>query len=55
MLWRQGKAYSEDLRERVLAEADEGAKVGEIATLLRVGISYVSTVLSRSLRNPDTA
>jgi transposase len=47
MLWRRGKAYSQDLRERVLAAADEGRRVGQIATMLRVSVSYVSKVLSR--------
>ncbi|MGD0108845.1 MAG: hypothetical protein ABSC06_33150 [Rhodopila sp.] len=47
MLWQQGKAYSQDLRERVFAEADDGARVGQIAVLLRVSVSYVSKVLSR--------
>jgi transposase len=47
MLWRRGKSYSQDLRERVFAAADDGEPVGRIATLLRVSISYVSKVLSR--------
>jgi transposase len=47
MLWQRGKAYSQDLRERVLAAADDGLSVGRIAVLLRVSISYVSKVLSR--------
>jgi transposase len=47
MLWQRGKAYSQDLRERVLAAADDGLPVGRIAGLLRVSISYVSKVLSR--------
>jgi transposase len=47
MLWRRGKAYSQDLRERVFAAADDGELVGQIATLLRVSVSYVSKVLSR--------
>jgi transposase len=47
MLWRRGKAYSQDLRERVFAAADEGEPVGRIAVMLRVSISYVSKVLSR--------
>jgi transposase len=47
MLWRRGKAYSQDLRERVFAAADEGEPVGRIAVTLRVSISYVSKVLSR--------
>ena len=47
MLWRRGKSYSQDLRERVFAAADDGEPVGQIATMLRVSISYVSKVLSR--------
>ena len=47
MLWRRGKSYSQDLRERVLAAADDGEPVGRIATMLRVSVSYVSKVLSR--------
>jgi transposase len=47
MLWRRGKAYSQDLRERVFAAADEGEPVGRIAVMLRVSVSYVSKVLSR--------
>jgi transposase len=47
MLWRRGKAYSQDLRERVFAAADDGEPVGRIATILRVSVSYVSKVLSR--------
>jgi hypothetical protein len=33
MLWRQGKAYSQGLRERVLADAADGARVGQIAAV----------------------
>jgi hypothetical protein len=47
MLWRRGKSYSQDLRERVFAAADDGEPVGRIATVLRVSVSYVSKVLSR--------
>jgi transposase len=47
MLWHRGKPYSQDLRERVFAAADDGEPVGRIATSLRVSISYVSKVLSR--------
>jgi transposase len=47
MLWQRGKAYSQDLRERVLAAADDGLAVGRIAALFRVSVSYVSKVLSR--------
>src|SRR5436190_10497110 len=47
MLWQRGKPYSQDLRERVFAAADDGERVGRIATMLRVSVSYVSKVLSR--------
>jgi transposase len=47
MLWRRGKSYSQDVRERVFAAADDGEPVGRIATMLRVSVSYVSKVLSR--------
>jgi transposase len=47
MLWRRGKPYSQDLRERVFAAADDGQPVGCIAAMLRVSVSYVSKVLSR--------
>ena len=38
MPWRRGKAYSQDLRDRVLAAADEGERVGQIAAMLRVSV-----------------
>jgi transposase len=54
MLWQRGKSYSQDLRERVFAEADDGEAVGEIAALLRVSVSYVSKVLSRRRLTGET-
>src|SRR3954464_2755850 len=47
MMWRRGRAFSQDLRDRVLAHFDAGEPVGEIAAALCVSISYVSKVLSR--------
>ena len=41
MLYQSGKPYSQDLRERVFAASDEGDRVGEIAELLWVSVSYV--------------
>ncbi|HME28144.1 MAG TPA: hypothetical protein VKI44_43625 [Acetobacteraceae bacterium] len=55
MLWQQGKAYSQDLRERVFATSDDGARVGQIARLLRVSVSYVSKVLGRRRMTGETA
>ena len=54
MAWRRGKSYSQDLRERVFAAADDGETVGRIATILRVSVSYVSKVLSRRRRTGQT-
>jgi transposase len=47
MLFRRGKAYSQDLRDRVFALSDAGDPVGEIAEALCVSVSYVSKALSR--------
>src|ERR671933_695961 len=47
MLYRRGKAYSQDLRERVFAADDSGMRVGQIAAMLLVSVSYVSKVLRR--------
>jgi transposase len=47
MLFRKGRAYSQDLRERVFTLADAGDSVGEVAEALCVSISYISKVLSR--------
>lgn len=53
MPWVRGKAYSQDLRDRVLALADAGSGVCRIAERLRVSVSYVSKVLSRRLRTGE--
>ena len=47
MLHKRGAAYSQDLRERVLAKAAEGTAVGAIARALHVTPSWVSKVLGR--------
>jgi transposase len=47
MLFQKGRAYSQDLRERVFALADVGNAVGEVAEALCVSIAYVSKVLGR--------
>jgi len=47
MGWRSGQAYSQDLRERVLAAVDVGMSVREAATLFRVSISYICKALIR--------
>ncbi len=55
MLWQRGKAYGQDLRERVFASADNGTPVREIAEMLFVSISYVSKALSRRAGTGETA
>lgn len=47
MAWKSGKAYAQDLRDRVFMASDEGIPVGQIAERLSVSIAYVSKVLSR--------
>jgi transposase len=55
MLWQRGKAYSQDLRDRVFAAAAAGTPVGRIAEMLFVSGSYVSKVLIRRNRTGETA
>jgi 'Paired box' domain len=55
MLWRRGKAYPPELRERIFIQADAGLTVGAIARTLLVSVSYVSKVLSRREKTGETA
>jgi len=55
MQWRRGRAYSQDLRERVFALYDVGDAVGEIADALCVSTSYVSKALSRRRDTGETS
>jgi putative transposase len=50
----RGKAYSQDLRDRVFAAADAGRQVGRIAAMLLVSGSYVSKVLIRRRQTGET-
>jgi len=54
VLYQRGRAYSQDLRERVFVASDEGEQVGEIAELLRVSVSYVSKALKRRRTTGET-
>ena len=54
MGWRRGKAYSQDLRERVLAAVDGGMAVAEAAALFRVSVSYIYKVRLRRRRTGET-
>ncbi len=55
MLWRRGRSYSQDLRERVFAASDTGMPVGRIAATLMVSIAYVSKALSRRRQTGETS
>jgi transposase len=54
MLWQRGRAYAQDLRERVFAAFDSGLPVGQVAAMLLVSISYVSKVLARRRNAGET-
>src|ERR1700719_4370335 len=55
MGWRSGQAYSQDLRERILAAVDAGMSVREAATVFRVSISYIYKAMIRRRRTGETA
>jgi len=55
MAWRLGLAYSQDLRDRVLAAVDRGAAVRVVAPLMQVSISYIYKALERRDRTGETA
>ena len=54
MQQQRGKAYSQDLRERVFAASDDGSRVGEVAAVLRVSVAYVSKALTRRRTTGET-
>lgn len=49
------KAYSEDLRGRVLADSDEGASTAEVAAKYRVSASWVRRLKQRRRETGETA
>ena len=54
MTWRLGQAYSQDLRDRVLAAVDGGLRVREVAPLFRVSVSYIYKALERRAATGQT-
>lgn len=54
-MWKRGRAYGQDLRERIFAAADAGEAGAAIAARLLVSASHVSKVLARRLRTGETA
>jgi len=55
MGWRRGRAYSQDLRDRVLAAVDGGMAVSEAGRVFRVSVSYIYKALIRRRRTGETA
>ena len=51
---KRGRAYGQDLRERVFLAADAGTSVGAVSKMLMVSVSYVSKVLGRRRRSGET-
>src|SRR6516164_9164351 len=54
MAWRQGQAYSDDLRARVLAAVDGGMAARAVASLFRVSVSSIYKALTRRRRTGET-
>ena len=48
------RAYSADLRGRVLAAVDEGSAVAAVAELFRVSVSYIYKALARRRQTGET-
>ena len=55
MAWRRGQAYSQDLRDRVLAAVDGGMPVYRAAPLFNVSVSYIYKALGRRERTGETS
>lgn len=49
-----GTAYSQDLRDRVLAARDRGLKTKQVATLFKVSASWVRRVMQRRREHGET-
>ena len=50
-----GRAYSQDFRERVLAEVDDGTPVYEAAGFYRVSVSFIYKLLMRRVQTGKIA
>jgi len=55
MVWRSGRAYSQDLRDRVLAAVDAGGVVRAVAPIFQVSVSYIYKARLRRAATGDTA
>ena len=50
-----GRAYSQDLRERVIAAVDSGTGAYAAASIFRVSVSYIYKLLGRRKRTGETS
>lgn len=53
--YAMGAAYSQDFRDRVLAEIDEGTPVSEASELYRVSVSFIYKLQARRVATGHTA
>jgi len=54
MGWKSGRAYSTDLRSRVLAAVDGGSPAKAVAQLFQVSVSYIYKALGRRAATGET-
>ena len=55
MSWRLGRAYSQDLRDKIMAAFDAGEPAREVAERFDVSVSYIYKADLRRRRTGDTA
>lgn len=54
MSWRRGQAYSQHLRDRVLAAIDRGMGAYEAAVLFQVSVSWIYKALARRRKTGES-
>ena len=55
MAWRSGRAYSQDLRDKIMAAFDAGEPAGEVAERFEVSVSFIYKADLRRRRTGDIA
>lgn len=55
MSWRLGRAYSQDLRDKIMAAFDAGEPARDVAERFAVSVSYIYKADLRRRRTGDTA
>ena len=54
MSWRLGRAYSQDLRDKIMAAFDAGEPARDVAEWFSVSVSYIDKAGLRRRRTGDT-